>query len=289
MDPERILEAVENPDPRVPGTTDRYYHRLGGTWGHKRFSTELRGHPPATPLGTYIEEHDLMRAVGFWHTPNTGVSIGYALLGNTHHTTQAGPTFPLDNLDIYHDGLANRIEQAVGNATFHFTANEISTIEWDFFGTLSTFAELVNPAVTETVGPPHVGVGNTVTITPAGGIATTLIWRNLDIALNNEIPQRPDIPAVTGFAPFDILDRNVTITGVLEAPATATANFVAWTTGRTVLTFNIVSGAVAANICSIDIDVILNNFVEFVDANGYLGYSIEGKMDPAGRMTVTWT
>jgi len=294
--PARVLDGPSLPDTRIPGAADRYYNRFGGTYGDLAFSTEFQGTtgPPGAPLGSLVIDNDLYCACGFWKDVSTGVGVCYALTDNFHNRTEGGATHPVD-MELYNDGLYHYLADSVGDCTFHFPANDVATIEWAFNGTMdsSDITEApqigAHPAFDTTVGDPLTGVGATLTLTPAGGVAKQFVYRNLDIALNNEVPDRDDIAAVTGYTEHEIVDRNVQVNFVIEAPDFATYQWTPDIATHTVYALNLVLGATPGNIATVTVDFTVDRWVELTDADKILGYAIEGSMEPGGRLQICWT
>jgi len=148
---------------------------------------------------------------------------------------------------------------------------------------------MVAPAFDATVGDPLTCVNATLTLTPAGGVATQFVYRSVDIMLQNEVPDRDNIPAATGYTEHEIVDRNVKVNFVIEAPDFATHQWTPQIALRTSYAMNFVLGAVAGNIATVTVDFIPDTWVELTDADKILGYAITGQMDPAGRLQICWS
>jgi hypothetical protein len=296
LEPQMYNSRIVNPDPRRPGLADRYHHRLSGTRFDLKFGTELRGRPAAAAIDTELPDGDLWHAVGFDGFANTATSYQYAL-DNIHLDTLAPPgdLTPVD-IQVYHDGIhAGSGVDCVGNVRFRFPANDICTCEWEFVGQNGgalkpTVPPETTPAVNENIGAIILGNNATISFTPAGGGAiTTLCVRDLTIDLKNTALLRPCIAQQYGFAPPVLPDRDVTVSGVIEAPLIATADFEDLVDTRVIITLAATFGTVVNSIFTFAMKFTLNQMPDLVNIDNTLGYGFEGKMDPSGLLTCVIT
>lgn len=295
-EPMMHISDVMLPDPSRPGLADRYEHRLAGRRFDAKFGTELRGRAAASAVDDPLPDGDLYHAVGFNGYGNTGANYVYALHDiHSYDSSAAGDLFPCD-LGIIIDGInVGGGSDCAGNAVFRFPANDICTVEWEFAGVnggglVATAPPETTPAVTESVGDTVLGNNATISFTPAGGGAiTTLCVRDMTIDLRNTVLLRPCIAQQFGFTKPVLPERNVTFSGVIEAPLLATADFDSLVTNRTIITAAITVGDVAKSIFTFAFKFTLNQMPDLTNIDGMLGYAFEGKMHPTGLLTITVT
>ena len=295
-EPMMNISDIMLPDPRRPGLADRYEHRLAGRRFDVKFGTELRGRAAASAVDDPLPDGDMWHAVGFNGYGNTGANFVYALHDiHSYDSTAAGDLFPCD-IEVQHDGInAGSGTDCVGNAVFRFPANDICTIDWEMAGVNGgglkpTVPPETNATVNESVGDTVLGNNATISFTPAGGAAiTTLCVRDLTIDLKNTVLLRPCIAQQYGFAKPILPERDVTISGVIEAPLIATADFDDLVTARTIITAAVTVGDVAKSIFTFAMKFTLNQMPDLVNIDGMLGYGFEGKMHPTGLLTCTVT
>jgi hypothetical protein len=291
-EPQMHASRVVLPDPRRPGLADRYEHRLAGARFDVKFGTEMRGRLAAAAIDTALYDGDLLHACGFDGFANTSTSYQY-VLDNIHGDWTGGPPYgDLSHTDIavYTDGLVSRGTDCVGNCAFHFPANDICTIDWDFSGKCSQGpVELPLPAVTESIGAIIVGNGATLSFTAGGAPITTICARDLTIDLKNTVTMRACIAEANGYTEPVLTDRDVTISGVIEAPTQALMDFNALVNNRTIITLALTVGATAKSIFTFAMKFTLNQYPELTNIDGILGYAFEGKMHPTGLLSIVVT
>lgn len=194
--------------------------RIGGRYTMVNFSSELRGFTMASPTASKVPEFPLFQACGFELTHNqiAGDDTFFLTLGDLHFSGEgSGIVAPVD-LAKFSDGKQWIAEDCVGDCTINFPALGIPTVDWNFKGSFTNpiAADALNYTFQAGKQPYAVGAGTVVV--QNGDTYNSLVVRSISLALNNEIPDRPDVNATFGYADFAIVGREPIYTMVVELP-----------------------------------------------------------------------
>jgi hypothetical protein len=205
-------------NPAYVGAFQSDHGRLGGRFTQINFSSELRGAYYGSPADLLAPEMALLRACGFSYSKVTSPSkLTTMALGDPHFTTETPGVLTPITLQKMTDGNLWQADNCVGDVQFNFIANQIATMDFKFKGDYKALPVAAS-AVSFFVGETPVACQNGSVSIANGSTWSSLTIRSLVCAVNNMIPDRPDLNSDYGFAPFAIVGRDPIYTMVVELP-----------------------------------------------------------------------
>ena len=257
----------------------------GGTRAIATFSCELEGGPGATKA---IVHNPLINACGFDVDVSSGVALWH--LGDPHPTTGE---YVAADIIVNQDGLANYIEEAVGNVVFTFEGGKFATMDFAFEGNVTaTYNGATEAAIAalSAQGTPAMCQGYTLSVGPDGTTVAGLVCEKVTIDVGNVIGSRRDLNGDEGFGPPIIVKRDPRITFLMEAPAIATLNAENAWLDHTLWDFSFVhnTGGGANQVCTVTGSGRCAGFPKKVVSSGKIMYALELVNDPSVTLSMQW-
>ena len=215
-----ISNLTINIDPQVlerdvyRNTISAFATRVGRKLFTCSFDVELKGKSTVPTLIAPTELHPLFLACGMIASEVAGVGIVYSPTSDEASMISACLKFNLD-------GMLYNMTGAYGTMTFNLTAGQYGVVTFNFTGLYNKPSDEVQPSAVyrSDAQPPIVeSIGATID-------SYTMIGEMLEIALNNEIVERPDFNSPEGLKGLRITARNSGGTVNPEMVSVATKDF----------------------------------------------------------------